>query len=128
MITVRPKLIRFLTRGFARAITLYPFIILKKEEYRNNHVLINHERIHLAQQAELLVVLFYLWYLIEFLVRWVITQDRMAAYVNICFEREAYRNQHDLNYLEKRRQFSFIKYLRDENTRQDKNFRPSYQN
>jgi hypothetical protein len=33
------------------------------------------------------------------------------GYHNISFEREAYTNDHDLNYLKKRRIFAFRRYL-----------------
>lgn len=35
------------------------------------------------------VLLFYIWYGIEFLVRWIITRDREQAYEDISFERHA---------------------------------------
>lgn len=39
-------------------ITLYPFILLRSPELRRNRILLNHEKIHLRQQLELLIVLF----------------------------------------------------------------------
>ena len=59
--------------------------------------LINHERIHTAQMLEMLVVGFYLWYTVEWLVRLLM---RGNAYLNISFEREAYRHMYNLEYLE----------------------------
>lgn len=68
----------------------------------------NHERIHLRQQAELLVLPFFIWYGFEFLFRWAHCKNRQQAYRNISFEREAYTNEKDLDYLKKR---PFLKHL-----------------
>jgi hypothetical protein len=70
---------------------------------------VRHESIHARQMWELLVVGFYLWYLIEWVVRLFL---RSNAYRNISFEREAYANQDDLLYLDTRRPFYFLKYMK----------------
>ncbi len=72
---------------------------------------INHERIHTAQQRELLFIPFYIIYLIEWLIRLIQYRNGHEAYMNISFEREAYINGHNLNYLPKRKLFSWLKYL-----------------
>lgn len=36
----------------------------------------------------------------------------MKAYREISFEKEAYENERNLHYLEKRKWFSFLKYLK----------------
>ncbi|WP_452600173.1 hypothetical protein [Pontimicrobium sp. MEBiC01747] len=92
-------------------ITIYPFVFLKHKKLKNDVVLINHEKIHLKQQLELLIVPFYTLYLIEFIVRLVQYRNWYSAYRNISFEREAYRNENDLNYLKSRPFWKFIKYL-----------------
>lgn len=97
-------------RGFA-AITLFPFIILRSDTYKNDKKLILHERIHLAQQKELLVIPFFLMYSTEFLVRLVFYRSRKKAYRNISFEREAYANETNPQYLHTRKPYSFLKYL-----------------
>lgn len=79
---------------------------MKEDEY-----LLNHERIHLRQQIEMLVIPFYLWYGIEFLLRLMAFKNIDVAYRNICFEREAYANERDLEYLKKRKTWSFLNYL-----------------
>ncbi|WP_417355514.1 hypothetical protein [Flavobacterium sp.] len=93
------------------AITLFPFIILRKEEYRQNTTLLNHEKIHLRQQLELLILPFYLWYCIEFLVRFLVYRRWDKAYRNISFEREAYANENVAGYLKNRRLLSFILFI-----------------
>jgi len=39
---------------------LFPFILIKKKDLPVGDVLINHERIHLQQQLELLLIPFYI--------------------------------------------------------------------
>ncbi len=73
---------------------------------------INHERIHTAQQRELLFIPFYIFYVIEWLLRMIQYRNWNKAYRNISFEREAYTNGHNLNYLKDRKLYSFLKYLR----------------
>ncbi|MFJ1424990.1 hypothetical protein ACILD6_00015 [Capnocytophaga canimorsus] len=90
-----------------RAITLYPFIFVRVWADKDNAVLINHERIHLRQQLELLVIFFYLWYLLDFLWKYAKYRNWNKAYRNIIFEREAYSNESDLQYLKTRKRFGF---------------------
>ena len=74
---------------------------------------VNHERIHTAQQRELLFIPFYIIYGVEWLVRMCQYRgDRRQAYLNISFEREAYTNGNDLCYLPRRPLFAWTKYLR----------------
>jgi len=92
-------------------LSLWPFIILKEGSLRADGVLINHERIHLKQQQELLILPFYLLYIAEWILRTLLYLDSYKAYQNISFEREAYANEDDLNYLSKRKNFGFLHYL-----------------
>ena len=92
--------------------TIFPFVFLKTAPLKENQVLINHEKIHLRQQLELLVIPFYIFYGIEFLVRLIQYKNWQKAYRNISFEREAYTNEFSLNYLKHRPFWSFLKYLR----------------
>ena len=75
-------------------------------------VTMNHERIHTAQIRELLYLPFYLWYVLEWIVRLLQYRNMNLAYYNISFEREAYDNQANLSYLKRRKNFNFIKYLK----------------
>jgi hypothetical protein len=102
---------KYLTpRGF-RGLTVYPFVILKNKNDKQNVVLMNHERIHLQQQLELLIVLFFILYLIEFFARLIQYKKSNLAYKNISFEREAYSNEKDLYYLKQRPFCSWYWYL-----------------
>ncbi|MBN3859543.1 bile acid:sodium symporter family protein [Neisseriaceae bacterium PsAf] len=92
-------------------ITLYPFIFCSHENYLSD-TLINHEQIHIAQQRELLLIGFYLIYVIHYLINLIIYRDKQKAYANIVFEREAYANEDNLNYLENRKLWAFIPYFK----------------
>lgn len=97
-------------KGFI-GLTLYPFIFLKRKDLKHDAELINHEKIHLRQQLELLVVFFFLCYGIEWFIRLCWYRKSTLAYKNLSFEREAYENEGDMYYLEKRRFWAFLKYL-----------------
>ncbi|MEC4113553.1 hypothetical protein VSO92_05455 [Myroides pelagicus] len=92
-------------------ITIYPFIILKNKESRNNTTLIQHECIHLRQQLELLILPFYIWYITEFLLHWMMKRNARLAYKSISFEREAYTHENTIDYLANRKTYSFLKHL-----------------
>ncbi|WP_348798412.1 hypothetical protein [Flavobacterium adhaerens] len=96
-----------------RGMTVFPFVFLKYGDDVQNNALVNHEKIHIRQQLELLLAPFFLWYFIEFSIRLFQYKNVHLAYRNISFEREAYNNELDLDYLMKRRFFSFFKYLNE---------------
>jgi len=102
---------KYLFRRRFVGLTLWPFIIMKRKELKEDATFINHERIHLRQQLEMLILPFYIWYLIEYLIRLVQYRNRYIAYKNISFEREAYQNEKDLNYLKKRSFWNFVNYF-----------------
>ena len=94
-----------------RGLAIYPFIFLREKALKENLKIINHERIHLRQQIEMLWVFFFLWYGIEFLIRWIQFKNPLTAYFNISFEKEAYANEIYPEYLKTRNFWSFTKYL-----------------
>ena len=96
--------------GKAKAITIFPFIFLNHESDKGDKVLINHESIHMRQAIEMLVIPFYLWYGVEFIIRFFQYKNFNIAYRNISFEKEAYANEHDLNYLKGRKRWRFLRY------------------
>lgn len=98
------------TKNF-RGLAIFPFIILKENSLKSNSTLINHEKIHIRQQLELLWVIFFVWYGIEFLVRLIQFKNIYEAYQNISFEKEAYQNDTNLNYLKQRKFWKFAQYL-----------------
>ena len=95
-----------------RGITLFPFVLVKYVFDSENKVLINHEKIHIRQQLELLVLPFFVWYFVEYAVRLLKYKNANLAYRNISFEREAYANEQHLDYLKTRAFFSFLNYLK----------------
>jgi hypothetical protein len=102
---------KYLFHSGFNAITIWPFIILKNKSLEKDRILIHHEKIHLKQQIEMLWLLFFIWYLVEYMVKIVKFKDPMKAYRNLSFEREAYDNEHNMYYLEKRKFWSFLKYM-----------------
>ena len=108
MVIVSPLIIRFFEMFFFRnsninAMSLWPFVVLSDKRLRYDEALINHERIHLRQQIELLIIPFYVWYVIAY---W------RKGYMGVSFEQEAYTNDHDLGYLRRRKPFAFLRYVR----------------
>ena len=128
--------------GWAAAITLCPFGIYVKEQYLTRERTINHEKIHWQQQLEMIVVggiialltgillvsfnvfslwlitllafpflFFYLWYLVEWLIR--IFVNGNAAYRSLSFEREAYSNAENMNYLKTRKRFAWLRFMKE---------------
>lgn len=97
-------------RGY-RGITIFPFVFIRYKEDRENVVLINHERIHLRQQLELLILPFFILYVLEFIFRLFEYKNFNIAYRNISFEREAYSNEKNLQYLTNRKLFSFAQFI-----------------
>lgn len=95
-----------------QAITLWPFVIVRSADLKNNLKLINHEKIHIRQQLELLVVPFYLLYCLEFLIHLIVLRNWNKAYRRISFEKEAYQHESDLNYLNNRLFWSFFSFFR----------------
>ena len=90
------------------AITLFPFIISKHEMSEET---IRHETIHIEQQKELLVILFYILYVWYWLLGRVKGMNNSEAYMNIPFEKEAYTEMYDENYISKRKNFAWIDYI-----------------
>lgn len=96
-------------KGFF-AINLFGTYFIR-EEYKNTKIpkeTLNHEAIHTAQIKELGYIFFYIWYFLEWLIRLVI--NGRYAYYWISFEREAYDNEKNYKYLNKRKHYNWFKY------------------
>ena len=109
VIVVSRIILRLLTGSFAASIALWPFVFVRERKYLQDSVLINHEKIHLRQQLELLIIFFYLWYGIEYLVYRFKGMSAKSAYRNIRFEKEAYDFEKDPGYLKKRKWFVHVR-------------------
>ena len=94
-----------------RGFTFFPFIIIRNGFDKTDKVLINHEKIHIRQQLELLILPFYIWYFTDFLIKLIIYKNSSKAYRNIIFEKEAYAIEKDLDYLKSRSFWKFLKYM-----------------
>lgn len=83
------------------AITLFGLVLTRNKKWIDKYVL-NHELIHCAQQLEWLYIPFFILYGVEWL--WYILKyrDSDKAYMAISFEREAYANEKNLDYLRER--------------------------
>lgn len=92
-----------------QAIALWPVVLVKSRDLSSS--LIQHEHIHLRQQIELGVFLFYAWYVLEWLIKSIFYRSWFKGYRSISFEREAYENEKIPQYLKKRSFWAFIKYL-----------------
>ena len=95
---VRNRIIPF---GDYTAMAIWPFIFYKTDTL--SPVTENHERIHHRQQREMLLLPFYLCYLVFHLI---------YGYYDNPFEREAYANDRDMGYLDKRRRWAWLGYIR----------------
>jgi hypothetical protein len=97
-------------KGF-RGLTVFPFVVVRYRNAQDYLVLMNHERIHLRQQLELLVLPFFVIYGLDYVVKLIRYRDKNLAYRNVVFEREAYENENDLDYLKSRSFWRFLKYV-----------------
>lgn len=96
-------------RGFAY-VNLFGVLFTRRDRLISS-VELNHEQIHTEQMKEMLYVFFYLWYIIEWLIRLIILRDSHKAYRSISFEQEAYANQENLTYLEGRKRYRWLTYV-----------------
>lgn len=106
MIIVKNKIIPF--DGY-KAMTIWPFVFVRSEL---SEIDMNHEKIHGRQQVEMLCLLFFIWYGVEYLLRAVFGGYNPGK--NVSFEREAYDKDIDLNYLKHRRFWAFLKYIKED--------------
>lgn len=94
-----------------KAMTIGPFIFVRFS-YVLGTVDINHEAIHWQQQKEMLIIPFFIWYTVEFIIRYILSGFQWhKAYRSISFEREAYCNQNIMAYLTTREPMSWLSYL-----------------
>ena len=102
MIVLISRFLKILLPKHIAAITLWPLILFIDQKHTPDQRIINHERIHLRQQIELLVLPFYLIYLLEYLFLLAYYQNHQKAYTNISFEKEAYCHDSNFDYLNTR--------------------------
>ena len=98
---------KILPFGHYLAMAIYPFIFIRKDNWEKVQDIIkpkmlNHERIHFEQQKELWFIGFYLMYAYWWL---------RYGYKKIPFEKEAYNNQYNFNYIKLRPKFAYKNYI-----------------
>ena len=91
-----------------KAINLFG-ILFVREGAKISEQDLNHESIHTAQMKEMLYIFFYIWYIVEWVIR---LFKKGNAYRNISFEQEAYNNEGNLEYLNNRKHYEQFKYLK----------------
>lgn len=96
-------------KGF-KVINLFGILFVRGNVQMNDYD-INHEEIHTKQMKEMLYAFFYLWYLVEWIIKVAKYKDIHEAYRDISFEREAYANMYHESYLKNRKHFNWIKLL-----------------
>lgn len=110
MLIVRNGVIPF--KGFAAMLFFGILFVrndLKRELTETDY---NHESIHARQCLEMLGVFFYAWYVLEWLVRVPLCGFKVKkAYRSISFEKEAYSNQANREYLSTRTAWSWLRYV-----------------
>lgn len=99
-------------KGFV-AMTVFPFVFVRndKRDLYERPQIQRHEAIHGEQQKEMLLVFFYIWYVIEWLIKLVHYRNAKTADKNTGFEREAYKHSSDASYPDDRRHFAWFKYI-----------------
>ena len=90
---------------------LFPCIIFREKSFQHDSIIMNHELIHHRQQTELLIIPFYFFYLVNYLINRIKYRSHHEAYRNIIFEREAYANDNNLQYLRSRKLWAFVKFI-----------------
>jgi hypothetical protein len=73
--------------------------------------ILTHEEIHVKQQREMLVLPFFILYALFFILNFLVRFNRMTAYKAIPFEKEAFKNDNNSDYLNTRKAYSWIKYI-----------------
>jgi len=99
-------------KGF-KAMNLFGILLIRKGKVMTDKN-IRHEQIHTEQMKEMLYIGFYLWYVIEWLIRLILCMSAKRAYYSISFEQEAYKHQEDVSYLERRRRYEWLMMMIDE--------------
>ena len=95
-----------------KAINLFG-VLFVREGAKISEQDLNHESIHTAQMKEMFYIFFYIWYIVEWVIR---LFKKGNAYRNISFEQEAYSNEDNLEYLNDRKHYVWFKYINGQRT------------
>ena len=95
-----------------KATAVIPFVIIACDvSYCENAARIRHEKIHHMQMLETLFIGWFLIWAVQKIYFWIKGYNADERYYQCCFEQECYCNQHQVDYLTKRRPFAWAKYL-----------------
>ena len=87
-----------------KGIMLFPFCIVRGTSNwytkEKQTITINHEKIHWQQALEMGIILFYIHYGVQSLFR---------SYRELSAEKEAFANQHNLDYIKQRKRYAWLK-------------------
>lgn len=131
MIIIKTKFLPF--NGY-KAINLWGILFVRSKA-KIDDVLIMHESIHTRQLIEVMIASvlislifviggqwwlgalftffsYYIWYGIEYVIRLIGSGNKINAYRNMAFEKEAYKNEGNMLYLNIRRLFNFLEYMK----------------
>ena len=100
-----PVVLSYLAPIDIGAITIGPFVFSRGEMSEETK---NHEAIHWQQYIETGILGFIVLYYSYYLWNYVKYQDGKTAYFMIPFEKEAYDNDKDLQYLESRNRYAWL--------------------
>ena len=98
---------RFIPVKGYKAINIFGIVFVRRCVAIDSKTL-NHEYIHTAQMKEMLYIFFYLWYVVEWIIRLFLKGN---AYRNISFEREAYSNEFNYSYINGRKKYAWFKRI-----------------
>ena len=101
-----PKILSKLAPIEINAITIGPFVFSRGEM---SDITKNHESIHWQQYIETGIIGFIILYYSFYLVNLIRFRDGAIAYSMIPFEREAYNNDNNMNYLNTRTRYNWLK-------------------
>lgn len=101
MIVIRSNWFHF--KG--RSLCLFPFVLTKKCFVGT--VEMNRNKIRYRQQAETLIILYYMWYVVNWLICLVYGESRKS----ISFEREIDTNEDNFEYVKTRKLWAWRNYI-----------------
>lgn len=104
-----------------KAMTIGPLIFVKKGTVLSGQE-VNHESIHWEQYKETFIIGFFLVYVIEFILKFILLsftieykKDERSywnrVYHSLSMEREAYNHQDEPNYIKERKHFAWLKEI-----------------
>lgn len=100
-------------KGFG-SMTLFNLLLTRQDHVGQQTI--NHETTHLEQAFDFHLwyfgfIIFYIWYILEWILKLPSALFGYRPYYSISFEQEAYRNQSNPNYLNERKHFAWLKYV-----------------